>query len=99
MKAWHLYLIRTRQGTLYTGISTDVLRRFDDHREGKGAKYLRSRGPLTLVYQSKIGKRALALKTEYRIKKLQKSKKEQIVSAKPETEMLIKMLGLQESSQ
>jgi len=98
MSQWHLYLIRTRQGALYTGISTDVLRRLDDHRKGKGkgAKYLRARGPLTLVYQSTMGNRALATKVEHRIKKLQKSKKEQIVSEQPERAVLITFLGLQE---
>lgn len=95
MNEWHLYLIRTRQGALYAGISTDVLRRLDEHCEGKGAKYLRSRAPLTLVYQTKIGSRALALKIEHRIKKLQKKKKEQIVSEKPEGAMLMAFLGLQ----
>ncbi len=95
MTKWHLYLIRTRQGTLYTGISTDVLRRLDDHLNGKGAKYLRSRAPLTLVYQSKMGSRALATKAEHRVKKLQKNKKEQIVSEQPERAALITFLGLQ----
>jgi len=94
MNEWYLYLIRTRQGALYTGISTDVLRRFDAHLDGKGAKYLRARGPLTLVYQAKIGSRALATKAEYRIKKLRKKKKEQIVSEHPEGLVLMTFLGL-----
>lgn len=94
MNEWHLYLIRTRQGTLYTGISTDVLRRFNEHCEGKGAKYLRSRGPLTLVYQSKMGSRALATKAEHRIKKLQKKRKEQIISEQPEEVILLTFLRL-----
>lgn len=95
-KQWSLYLIRTRQGALYTGITTDVRRRFDEHCDtGKGAKYLRGRGPLALVYETKIGNRALALKIEYRMKRLKKKIKEQIVSEKPKEKRLIAFLGFQ----
>jgi putative endonuclease len=96
MYDWHLYLIRTRHDTLYTGIATDVARRLVEHKEvgGSGAKYLRSKGPLHLAYQTKIGSRALALKVEHRVKKLPKQKKEQIVSARPSAEDLLAMLGI-----
>ena len=77
---WYLYIIRCRDGSLYTGIATDVDKRLAVHRAGKGAKYLRGRGPLTLVYQTRIGAKALALKTERRVKALPKTKKEQLVS-------------------
>ena len=78
---WHLYMIRCHDGTLYTGISNDVTPRFEKHQEmGKqGAKYLRGRGPLKLVFQQKIGSKSAALKMEQQIKKLSKSQKEIIV--------------------
>jgi putative endonuclease len=77
---WYLYIIRCRDGSLYTGIATDVARRLAAHRAGKGAKYLRGRGPLTLVYQTRIGSKALALRVERRVKALPKAKKEQLVA-------------------
>lgn len=78
---WYLYMIRCHDGTLYTGISNDVTLRFEKHREmGKqGAKYLRGRDPLDLVFQKKIGSKSLALKMEQKIKKLSKSRKETII--------------------
>jgi putative endonuclease len=76
-----VYLVRCRDGALYTGIATDVSRRFEEHRRrnGKGAKYLRGKGPLRLVFEKRIGRRALALKVEDRIKKLPKRRKEQLI--------------------
>lgn len=78
---WSLYMIRRRDNALYTGISNDVTLRFEKHQEmGKhGAKYLRGRGPLKLVFQKKIGSKSSALKMEQKIKKLSKSQKEVIV--------------------
>ena len=46
---WKLYILRCGDGTLYTGITTDVEKRLEAHRTGKGAKYTRGRGPLELV--------------------------------------------------
>ena len=78
---WHLYMVRCRDGSLYTGITTDVMRRFADHKAGKGAKYLRGRGPIELVYKKRIGNRGAALKAEHRVKKLPKHKKEALVQS------------------
>ena len=77
---WHLYMIRTNQGHLYTGITQDVSRRFLEHQEGgkKAAKYLRGKGPLKLVFQQEIGSRSTALKAEICLKKLPKLKKESL---------------------
>lgn len=79
MAEWHLYMIRVRSGSLYTGIATDVERRFAEHVEGgkKGSKYLRARGPLKLVLQQKIGTHSQALKAESAVKNLSKPVKEQ----------------------
>lgn len=97
MGEWHVYLIRTRCGALYAGVATDVTRRLDEHENasGSGAKYLRSKGPLQLVYQVKIGSRALALKAESGIKKMSKRKKEQIAATKPGGEELLRILAIQ----
>lgn len=77
---WHLYMIRTKQGTLYTGIAQNVARRFMEHQEGggKAAKYLRGKGPLKLVFQQAIGNKSSALKAENSLKKLPKLKKENL---------------------
>lgn len=74
---WFLYMIETRQGHLYTGITTDVERRFNEHQNSpkKGAKYLRGKGPLTLVYQTKCADRSAASKLESEIKKLSRQQK------------------------
>ncbi len=81
MSDWYLYLIRCRDGTLYTGISTDVDRRFAQHQaEGTaGSRYLKGRGPLSLVFQEKLGSKSLALKAERRIKKMSKARKEKLI--------------------
>ena len=79
---WHLYIIRCGNGSLYTGIATNVDRRLAAHRAGKGAKYLRGRGPLTLVYKTTIGPKSLALKVERRVKALPKVRKDQLVSCR-----------------
>jgi len=76
---WFLYMVRCKNGHIYTGISTDVERRFAEHQAGKGAKYLRGKGPLKLVYQKKIGSRSEALKAEISMKKMSKSDKEKTI--------------------
>ena len=72
---WYVYIIKCRDGTFYTGITTDVERRIGDHNMGKGAKYTRGRGPVRLIYQCGMKSRAEASKEEYRIKQLSKTEK------------------------
>ncbi len=81
MLDWHLYLIRCHDGSLYTGITTNVARRFAEHQEnsGAGAKYFRGRGPLMLGFQKKLGGRSLALGVESKVKKLSKDRKEELI--------------------
>ena len=81
MADWYVYILKTRLNTLYTGIATDVKRRIAEHESGvkPGAKYLRSKGPLKLVFQYKAGSRALASKIEYRIKALSRSQKNELI--------------------
>ena len=82
MSDWFLYIVRIRNGDLYTGITTDVKRRFAEHQAGgkKAARYLRGRGPLQLVFSQPVGSRSQAQKAEAAIKKLPKSAKEQLLS-------------------
>jgi putative endonuclease len=74
---WSLYIVRCRDGALYTGIALDVRRRLAQHAgsDGRGAKALRGRGPLRLVLQRRLGSRSLALSIESRIKRLRRSEK------------------------
>lgn len=77
---WTVYIIQTASGTLYTGVAIDVKKRFQDHQAGvKGAKYLRGKGPLTLVYQQRLKNKSEALKREYEIKQLTKKQKEALI--------------------
>jgi len=72
---WYLYILRCCDGTLYTGITTDVEKRLETHRPGKGAKYTRGRGPLELVYTEVCDSKSHALKRELRIKGMSKTEK------------------------
>lgn len=79
--SWSVYIIRCADGSLYTGITTDVERRFEEHQSQglKSAKYLRGRAPLELVYSQEVGTRSEAAKEEWRIKRLSKQEKEALV--------------------
>ena len=76
---WYLYILRCGDGTLYTGITTDVEKRLGAHRTGKGAKYTRGRGPLELVYREKCGSHSEALSREAAVKKLTREQKEKLI--------------------
>ena len=76
---WKLYILRCADGTLYTGITTDVDKRFRAHSSGKGAKYTRGRGPLALVYREACGDHSAALKREWEIKALTREEKERLI--------------------
>lgn len=70
-----VYILRCRDGTLYTGITDDVERRLKAHNSGKGAKYTRGRGPVELVYREEQPDKSAALKREFAIKKLTRTEK------------------------
>ncbi|EID4419323.1 GIY-YIG nuclease family protein [Vibrio vulnificus] len=76
---WFVYLIRTRLNALYCGISNNVERRFCMHQQGKGAKALKGKGPLELVWSVPVGSKSMALKLERHIKTLRKQDKERLV--------------------
>ena len=75
MNNWFLYVIETARGQLYTGITTDVSRRLLEHESGKGAKFLRGKGPLRLRFEFQVGDRSTASQLEARVKALPKQKK------------------------
>lgn len=78
---WYVYLIRTRTGSLYAGITTDTDRRLKEHHGvRKGAKHLRGKGPLELVYREQFNNRSVASKLEARIKKLTRLQKEALIT-------------------
>ncbi len=97
MLDWHLYLLRCRDGSLYTGITTDVARRFAAHQGNgdAGAKYLRGRGHLVLVFQKKLESRSLALGVESKVKKLSKARKEELIRDDTRIDEIIKQVGSQ----
>lgn len=75
MAAWHIYLIECADGSLYTGISIDVERRFQTHLAGKGARYTRSHKPVRLIASRPVGTRAEALRAELAVKRLPRAQK------------------------
>lgn len=79
-KPWHLYILKCADGTLYTGITNDVNKRFAVHQSGKGAKFTRTRLPVMLAYQEPCRSRSAALIREYKIKSLSRKKKEELAS-------------------
>ena len=81
---WYLYILRCKDNTLYTGITTDVEKRLEAHRAGKGAKYTRGRGPLELVYTEECGDHSAALKREAEIKALPREDKLKMIQTPKE---------------
>ncbi len=78
---WHVYMVRCSDGTLYTGITNDLEKRIEAHNSGKdGARYTRSRRPVTLVYSEQAKSKSAAAKLEYQIKRLTRLKKTNLIS-------------------
>ncbi|ARS51543.1 GIY-YIG nuclease family protein [Kushneria konosiri] len=75
IKVWSLYIIENRLGHLYTGVTTDVARRFREHQSdgGRCARSLRGKGPLRLRFSCLVGDKGRALSIERRVKKLSRS--------------------------
>ncbi len=77
---WWVYVVECRDGSLYTGITTNVVRRVDEHNSGvKGAKYTRSRRPVKLATCFPAGNRSDASKQEHAFKKLSRKRKLQFI--------------------
>lgn len=79
--AWFLYILRCKDGSLYTGITKDLERRFKMHTNGKASHYTRTRRPLELLYQEPCGTRTQALVRECFVKSFSKKRKEELISS------------------
>ena len=87
---YSVYIIRCADDTLYTGIAVDVERRLGEHESGpRGAKYLKGRGPLKLMFSQAVGDRALASRFEYRVKKLSRFEKQALIDGRQTLAALI----------
>jgi predicted GIY-YIG superfamily endonuclease len=85
MPEWSVYMIRCGDGSLYTGISTDVGRRLSQHRRGLGAAYTRGRGPLELLWSRACVSGSEARQEEARLKKLSRAEKLALIGFGPES--------------
>jgi putative endonuclease len=81
---WTVYVARCRDGSLYTGVTTDPERRLAEHNAGTGGAYTRSRVPIVMVYRENAEDRSGAQRRERAIKRLTRAQKEELVAtAKP----------------
>ena len=80
MKAWFVYVIRASDDSLYTGITTDVQRRFKEHSSpAKGARYFRGRQPVEVVHSESLPDRSSALRREAEIQRLSRVEKLELI--------------------
>lgn len=79
---WYVYILLCKDGSLYTGITNNLKKRFLDHQNGKGGNYTRSHKPVKIIYSEQLKTRSDALKREFEIKSWDRTRK-------------IKLLGLQ----
>ena len=78
---WYVYMVRCNDGTLYTGITNDLVKRVEAHNFGRdGARYTRSRRPVKLVYSQEVESKSAAAKLEYQFKRLPRSKKKKLIT-------------------
>ncbi|WP_194191759.1 GIY-YIG nuclease family protein [Clostridium chrysemydis] len=75
----YVYILKCNDGSLYTGWTNNLEKRFKAHSEGRGAKYTKGRGPLELVYYEEFEEKNDAMKREYAIKKMTKAQKNNII--------------------
>ncbi len=79
MAWWYVYMVRCKDGSLYTGATNDVQKRVNAHNTGRGARYTRSRRPVALVYTRRVRDRSRALSVEARLKLLTRSEKQTLI--------------------
>lgn len=82
MKDWYVYILRCRDGTLYTGITVDLRMRLAAHRRGAAAKYTRSRRPVTLVHHERQPDRSAAQKREAALRRLGRAGKLALIASR-----------------
>ena len=83
---WVVYIVECSDGSLYTGITNDLARRVEEHGTGKGAKYTKRRGPVTVRYTEHQDSKGAALTREAAIKSLRRGDKLALIAAQPTTE-------------
>ncbi|WP_336360554.1 GIY-YIG nuclease family protein [Haladaptatus sp. ZSTT2] len=74
----YVYVVECADGSLYTGYTTDVERRVEEHNAGTGAKYTRGRGPVELVHTEQFESKSRAMSREYEIKQFSRTRKERL---------------------
>ncbi len=80
MAWWYVYMVRCEDGTLYTGATNDLQKRLAAHNTGRGARYTRSRRPVSLVYSRRVRDRSRALSAEARLKQLSRVEKQSLIA-------------------
>jgi putative endonuclease len=83
MASWFVYMVRCRDGSLYTGATTDLERRVTAHNAGRGARYTRARRPVRLVWHEPVDGRSAALRREAALKRLPARAKRALAGAAP----------------
>lgn len=80
---WYVYILLCADDSLYTGISPDPKKRFEEHKKGRGGAYTRSHKPMKLLYVKKFSSKSKALKREIQIKKMPRSTKIGLLKPRP----------------
>ena len=88
MRPWYLYLLECADGSIYTGITTDVEARFLAHQAGKGARYTRSHPPIKILGTLSYPDRSSASKAEYHVKQLTVAQKRAFIGKPPQANAL-----------
>lgn len=81
MHDWYIYILRCSDGSFYTGITTDLVKRVERHNSGDGAKYTRARRPVGLIYSQECSSKSEAKRKELEIKSLSRENKEKLVDS------------------
>lgn len=79
----YTYIVRCRDGTLYTGWTNNLEKRIKDHNDGKGAKYTKSRRPVVLAYYEEFRTKEEAMRREWEIKHMSRAQKLEILKTEP----------------
>jgi len=92
-----LYIVRCANGSLYTGIATDVQKRLAEHESSpRGSRYLRGKGPLEIVFTEVVGDRAIASRLEHRVKQLSRTQKMELIDGRRQLAELVENQVLEE---
>jgi putative endonuclease len=80
---WSLYILKCGDGSLYTGVTNDIDRRFLAHQKGKASRYTRTRRPVALVYREECGSRSQVLTRECAVKSMSRPRKDALILTSP----------------